>query len=580
MTATTETIKKRDDGVAPMRNVAFLLIALMAAGCLTGTPPPDEGAGDDATPTVDHLTAEGAETLDEDVNRTFVWQGDLGAGAYLPLGGPAPDSDSTQHVIPVDENVSVLVVSLDASAGAVAVVRDADDHVRCAPRDGRICTVDVNESAEWVVTVTSVAPEGTSFTLRATVSPLPPVYGIDGTPAASYAVEEAGVRGGEPTLAVLEDGRVLVVAGNSVLRWEGPGSWTDVTPPADEAGGITLDPFLVGDPVTGRVYVSQLAACQRVSWTDDAGDSWTSNPLACGGPDQHHQKLDVGPGPTGRAVHMMTMNLASWLATDDTVVTHAASHDGGFSWLQSVALTESVHGFEARAIGNVATSEEGTVHAIAYLCDGFVDANYHGLGVGRSTDGGATWSWQQIAPGGGPCEGIDPGIAAVGSSVHAAWWDASDGSFRLWYAASDDAGAMWSEPVAIPTPGLTSFVFADAAATDERVAVAFFGTPDSAVGANQAPSWSRWFPYLATRAADGGNWTVERLEDHPIQLGQICMDGPQCLDGARNLLDFIDVQFGPEGRIHVAYPDGCDADCTANWQSRDAALRIAIEPVA
>jgi hypothetical protein len=85
---------------------------------------------------------------------------------------------------------------------------------------------------------------------------------------------------------------------------------------------------------------------------------------------------------------------------------------------------------------------------------------------------------------------------------------------------------------------------------------------------------------VATADAEAGAWEVVRLEDHPVQLGQICMDGPQCLDGARNLLDFIDVQFGPEGRVHVAYPDGCDEECGWNWESRGAELRIAVEPEA
>jgi hypothetical protein len=565
-----------------MQKILALVFAAALAGCLSGDAPPpgDDGAGDEKA--VRGLAAEGAQIVHDGPNLTFVWTGQLASGAAMPLGGAAPESDSVAYAFEVDASVGVVTVWLDAEGGAVAQVRDAEGHVLCAPRAGRVCTVAANapETQSWPVTVTSLAAAGTSYELTATLSPWPPTYGHDPTAAAGFVVDGAGVRGGEPTLAPLGDGRLLVVAGGDVLRWEGVGEWTDVTPPLDQTASATLDPFLVGDPETGRVYVSQLAACQRVSFTDDAGASWTSNPAACGGPDQHHQKLAVGPGPVGRVVHMMTMNLATWLATDDTVITYAASHDDGRTWIQSPALTEAVHGFEARAIGNVAASEDGTIHAISYLCDGFVDALYNGVGIGRSADAGATWSWTRIGPGGGPCEGIDPGIAAVDGAVHAAWWDASDGTFRLWYATSEDSGATWSRPSILPTPGLGSFVFADAAASADRVAVAFLATPDSGMGANQAPGWARWFPYLATvqLGADNASWQVVRLEDHPVQIGQICMDGPQCLDGARNLLDFIDVQLDADGRAYVTYADGCDDECTTNWQSRGAEVHVAVEP--
>jgi hypothetical protein len=50
-----------------------------------------------------------------------------------------------------------------------------------------------------------------------------------------------------------------------------------------------------------------------------------------------------------------------------------------------------------------------------------------------------------------------------------------------------------------------------------------------------------------------------------------------CLDGARNLLDFIDVQIGGDGRAYVAYADGCEGTCARPWESRGSTLKIAIE---
>ena len=564
-----------------MKRVSSFVLVLLVAGCLGGaTPAPDPET--DSAPRLNPLEAEGAEIIDDGLNRTFRWAGALEAGAQPPLAGAAPGSDADTFVIPVDGSVATMTLHLDSTAPAVADLRTNASQRACGTRSGRTCTVEVpnEEPADWQLTVTSLSPEGTSYEVRITLHPLAPTFGTDPHPLGAYTVHEADHGGGEPTLAVLKDGRVLVVAGSDVLRLNTDGTWNDVTPPVDAAAQATLDPFLVGDRVTDRVYNTQLSQCLRLSWTDDAGETWLTNPAACGGPEQHHQKLAVGPGPAGRrVVHMGTMNLASWLTTDEAVIVHSRSFDDGFAWSQNPALVREIHGMEPRAVGNIAVGDDGTVHMIAYLCDAFVDAQYNGLAVGRSTDYGATWTWQRIGKGGGACEGIDPGLAAIGNAVHAVWWDSSDGPSRVWYAGSTDSGATWSAPSAIPTPGLHSFELVDAAATDGRIAAAFVANVDSDKGPNQVDGWSRWYPYVATLdlTVEGASWEVVRLEAHPIQLGPICVDGPKCMDGSRNLLDFIDVQFGPEERVHVAYPDGCNANCTYLWQSRQAMLRVAVE---
>jgi hypothetical protein len=273
------------------------------------------------------------------------------------------------------------------------------------------------------------------------------------------------------------------------------------------------------------------------------------------------------------------MNLASWLATNDVVVFHSQSLDGGLTFAESPAMTKQTAGMEARAVGNIAVTDDGTIAIVAYLCDQFVDAAYNGVALGRSTDMGATWSWQKVAPGGGRCEGIDPGITALGDRLFVAWEDLSNGTGRVWWSESTDSGATWAPRQAIPTGNLGSMVFTDASADKGRLAAAFLGTPDTTLGPTQAPGWAHWYPYLATLdlAKANATWRVERLQDDPVQVGPICMDGPLCLDGARNLLDFIDVQFSKDGKAAVAYADGCEKDCAAAWQSRLSQLRVAVE---
>ena len=569
---------------------AAILLVLLLAGCASRSPAPTDVDGPALSAAVlQAALAAGDLVSGEGANVTLRWHHTLGAGAEVPLvnGNLLGQYDAVGHEVAVDASVRTIQLRLAGDGVAVARLRDDAGNLLCVARLGRVCStlVQASDLVRFPVEVVSLSPRGVTVQLDATLSPLPPVLGTDGTLAGTgFDVHRSDAEGGEPTLAVASGTRVLVVAGTAVLRLEPDGTFTDVTPPVEAALAQTLDPFLYGDAATGRIYLTQLSQCLRVWWTDDAGDSWGGNPEVCAGPEQHHQKVAVGPGPLAdvagqgapRAIHIATMNLASWLTTDEVAVFSTRSLDGGLSWSQNPAKVVDADGTaELRNIGNIATLEEpGVVLAIGYRCDRFVDADYNGVSVGRSTDYGVSWTWQRIAPGGGRCEGIDPGIWAHGQEVVAAWEDMAAGQGHVWVARSQDGGRVWGEPVAVPTPGLRSFAFTDVAFEDGHVAVAFLATPDTDLGPTQAPGWARWYPYAALLETRG--WQTYRLQDDPVQVGPICMDGPKCLDGARNLLDFIDVRVDPALGAVVAYPDGCEGDCAWPYQSRDAFLRVAI----
>jgi hypothetical protein len=554
------------------------LAVLLVAGCLS-SPKPD-AAGPAPAPSPPFLV--------------HYLNGTLGDGAQVPLATSSLIRfySTATGDLPLRDGAARFEARLDSEDVGVAFVRDGDGHLLCVVRTGRVCAGPVpgDAAGPWSLAVSSLTPRGGAYSLRVEEYADPPVPAGDGLPAAGpgVAVARSDLDGGEPTLAWLPDGRILAAAGSGVARLELDGSFTDATPPVDAAARQTLDPFLYGDPATGRVYVSQLASCMRLSWTDDGGATWLTNPATCGGPEQHHQKIAVGPGvgPGPRVVHIATMNLASWLATgtteppatgQQTTIFHSRSVDGGLTWSQNPAFVQEAEGMRARAVGNIAAMDDGTIAIVAYLCDRFVDADFNGVAVGRSTDLGLTWTWTKVAPGGGRCEGIDPGIAAAGDKLYVAWEDLTEGTGHVWWSVSGDGGATWSERQALPTGDLGSFVFTDAAASADRLAVAFLATADTPIGPTQAPGWALWRPYLASLDLKSGDWSVVRLQEDPVQVGPICMDGPMCLDGARNLLDFIDVQLSTDGRAAVAYPDGCEGACALPWQSRDAFLRIASE---
>jgi len=72
-----------------------------------------------------------------------------------------------------------------------------------------------------------------------------------------------------------------------------------------------------------------------------------------------------------------------------------------------------------------------------------------------------------------------------------------------------------------------------------------------------------WHIYAAHTFDGGLSWTTVRVtpENDPVQRGSICTSGTTC--GAdRNLLDFNDMEIDQEGRVIMAYADGC-VGCTS-----------------
>ena len=60
------------------------------------------------------------------------------------------------------------------------------------------------------------------------------------------------------------------------------------------------------------------------------------------------------------------------------------------------------------------------------------------------------------------------------------------------------------------------------------------------------------------------------MTDDPVQMGSICLNSGDCRDiggSNRNLLDFNDLHIDREGRVYVAFADGCTGSCATNNNS-------------
>jgi fibronectin type 3 domain-containing protein len=97
------------------------------------------------------------------------------------------------------------------------------------------------------------------------------------------------------------------------------------------------------------------------------------------------------------------------------------------------------------------------------------------------------------------------------------------------------------------------------------VAVAYLGTTDAPSATGPTPFDAgfvgHWYLYVSYSYDGGQTWTtINATPAQPVQVGSICDQGFNCSStDQRNLLDFIDATVTKDGRVLVAFADGCGA---------------------
>jgi hypothetical protein len=324
------------------------------------------------------------------------------------------------------------------------------------------------------------------------------------------------------------------------------------------------------DPWTNSVYVSHILDPQGmvgVSWTLDEGTTWLHN-RAVGLPDQDHQKMATGPSVVpGAPVPVLYHSYAYFPlapANDEGApVFVARSLDGGLTFTQE-PVTGLSDGTQPANTGPIEADREGNVYIPLPMCQ-----DHGSIGVAVSHDQGQGWQVVQAAPGPLNCdESLDPGLAVdAKGTVYVAWLDPRG----VWYAASQDHGATWAPPVKVSLPQLTSFAHVDAVAGDAgQLAIVYQGTPDTDKTQSIADGWAAWNTYVAfvgdATGAPAVRTGMVNPPDDPVQRGCIWMWGGG--NPCRNLIDFVDIQLQPDGRVVVVYADGCPKTCETPADSR------------
>lgn len=395
----------------------------------------------------------------------------------------------------------------------------------------------------------------------------------------------------EPTLGHAPNGEMFYAAagfdsiggqpGTQVLRSsDGGRTWDNASPRVlgQNTMPITLDPYVwVDDRLDGdnaRVFTIDLTvACSYMSFSDDGGESWTTNPLSCGRPVNDHQTLFSGPPVSSTTVGYPNIVYYCW--NDVASSACSKSLDGGVTFHPTGAPAFSGYdpgsedpgffgrdGFCGGLHGHGWVGPEGTVYLPREYCGKPMVAVSH--------DEGRTWTQVEVSDirsTSQPREGAaHPSVVTdKKGNVYYLWIAAKD---RLPYmAVSRDQGGTWSKPVMVAPPGIKEANLPQIDAVGKgKVALVYYGSTNSPYpkckDECQAKDYepATWNGYLTV--------TVDALSRNPLFTTGLVNNPKDPLIRARCgpgrchwAYDFIDVEIGPDGIAYGAFVDGCMDEC-------------------
>ena len=382
-----------------------------------------------------------------------------------------------------------------------------------------------------------------------------------------------GGEAGEPTLGVTTDGTAYYAAlqgpGTNVLRSSDGGlTWADVSPMVGpvKMPPATLDPYVWVDEETGRVFNVELSvACSTVSYSDDRGGSWISNPLGCGNPVNDHQTLITANPPPGLTpVGYPNVVYYCFNRVADASCSH--SLNGGITFEPSGA--PSFPGYEV--------GEDYNKFGVAGLCGGlhglvvsdtegrlFVPKIHCGIpSLAVSEDGGLTWRRTLVNTdllGGDAHVGEHSSVAVDDAgNVYYLWYE--DATQKPWLAVSRDHGATFGPPMNVAPPDVEQTnLMTLVAGAEGRIAMTFPGTQSDDFDDNLRP-WDTWI--IVSTDADSETPTFVATTANPA--GDPIHRG-DCTGRCGAMLDFLDIVVSPhDGMVWATAVDNCTASRACN----------------
>ena len=426
---------------------------------------------------------------------------------------------------------------------------------------------------------------------------LPPVYvSTDEFFEQDYAAPDfprvvevlTGGRGAEPNIGVTSKGGIFITAFDSTQRsLDGGKTWQTVYDFGALAPGTpdpftTSDPMLWVDPDTDRIFTNQMwpiLTCSSNIISDDNGNTWTHVPMSCGLPVVDHQKIMTAPSrlPVPMGVYK---NLVYYCYNKLATTNCAVSYDGGLHYQYDVPIASvETTGPECGGInGHPAAALDGTV----YVPHGYNCGTPH---VSVTEDNGLTWTTHAFGEATG-LQDIDPDMTITPDGTAYYYGRGEDGSGYLY--RSKDKFETVQGPFRVNPPDVQGVVFAGITSGDDgRIAISYLGNREWKGNPDVAPdnvTWHLFMTYSYDAAAATPTFQTHQVTppSDPVQIGCLLIGGGG--NPCRNLLDFIDMVHDKDGRIYVAFTDGCtekngcsnNPKATGN-ESRDRAVALAVQ---
>jgi hypothetical protein len=417
------------------------------------------------------------------------------------------------------------------------------------------------------------------------------------------------INAGEPTLGVTNENNVFYTAiqGNTrveVMRSTNEGAaWEAVSPKLPNGRNsqiVSFDPYLWVDDAEGvdRIFTIDLTvACAYLSFSDDEGKTWTTNPVACGRPVNDHQTLFSGPPAISPTLTFPNIVYYCW--NDIGSSSCSKSLDGGITWVPTGSPAFSGYDPNAEDPGLPEGPSKhrpancGGLHGHGHVGpDGTVYMPKGHCGqpwLAISHDEGATWERVQVAT-----NGVADHEASVATDRKNNIYYAYVGKDRLIYLViSKDGGKTWTKPMMVAAPrvnesGIPSLDVAGVG----KVAIAYMGTtnspgqpfplspgtstnPDCIVAQLACPppkeyaktTWNGYVTISSDVLADNPVFFSAPVNDpdDPFKRGT-CGPG-RC---GLQILDFIDVVIAPNGEVWSSWVDACVLACADKKGTQDS----------
>ena len=385
-----------------------------------------------------------------------------------------------------------------------------------------------------------------------------------------------GHNAGEPTMGVDAKGFPFVAAAEAialngqapdvdVMRGDRSGRrWEIVSPGVSDvnAHSHTGDPYVYVDNHAdgSRIFTIdlQLFACSLLSFSDDGGETWITNPFGCGRPVNDHQTLFAAPPVSSQTIGYP--NVVYYCFHDVVSSSCTRSIDGGVTFTATggtsfTNLQDGSQEFCGGLHGHGYGDAEGAIYIPKVHC---------GLPwLAISKDEGATWKRVKVSN--MPAAGHE---ASVATDARGNIYYAFIGSDLLPYlATSRDGGKSWSKPLMIGAPGVreASLPSLD---TDPRgrVVVAYMGSEHPR---GTPPAEKSWHGYL-TSSWDGTSRAPHFLSVRVDPSDDPLLRGPCEQTKCGPVWDFIDVVIDDQGTVWSVWVDGCMQLCARGGATNDA----------